>query len=75
VRTYFGTVPTYPGVLWTWTIGSQQRDPAALGADETTRRMAAMATKYYIPASHAEYFKLPPYLAAGLTENAPSAGD
>jgi spermidine synthase len=74
VRTYCGTVPTYPGVLWTWTIGAQQRDPAAIGIDETTGRMASMPTQFYIPSSHAEYFKLPPYLAAGLSDTTNRSG-
>jgi spermidine synthase len=74
VRTYYGTVPTYPGVLWTWTIGTQQRDPAAVSIDETERRMASTPTKFYIPASHAEYFKLPPYLATGLIDPAERTG-
>lgn len=74
VRTYYGTVPTYPGVLWTWTIGAQHRDPAAVGVDETLRRMASIPTKFYIPSSHAGYFKLPPYLATGLIDTTNPAG-
>ncbi len=74
VRTYYGTVPTYPGVLWTWTIGAQHRDPAAVGADEALRRMASIPTKFYIPGAHAGYFKLPPYLAAGLIDTTNPAG-
>jgi spermidine synthase len=66
VRTYLGTVPTYPGVLWTFTVGSQARDPAALGSDEIARRLAGIATKYYTPAWHAALFDLPPFLRADL---------
>lgn len=66
VRTYLGTVPTYPGVLWTFTIGSQARDPAALDSGEIARRMAGIATRYYTPAWHAAVFDPPPFLRVDL---------
>lgn len=66
VRTYLGTIPTYPGVLWMFTVGSQARDPAALGSNEIARRMAGIATRYYTPAWHAALFDPPPFLRAGL---------
>ncbi|MGQ0548556.1 MAG: polyamine aminopropyltransferase [Armatimonadota bacterium] len=63
VRRYLGTVPTYPGVLWSFTIGSQGRDPVALDEVELSRRMHGIATRYYTPASHRYLFALPPFLA------------
>ncbi len=63
VRRYLGTVPTYPGVLWSFTVGSQGRDPAALDEPEIARRMRGIATRYYTPASHPHLFALPPFLA------------
>ena len=29
VRTYLGAVPSYPGTVWSYTIGSKRHDPAA----------------------------------------------
>jgi spermidine synthase len=62
VRTYVGAVPTYPGVLWTFTVGTQTRDPAALDEAELSRRMAGIATRYYTPAAHRHLFAPPPFL-------------
>ncbi len=64
VRTYLGTVPTYPGVLWTFTIGTQGRDPAALDPNEVADRLHGIATQYYTPAAHRGIFDLPPFLRA-----------
>lgn len=64
VRRYVGTVPTYPGVLWSFTIGSQARDPAAIDEADLTRRLASIPTKYYSPASHRFLFRFPPFPAA-----------
>ncbi len=66
VRLYLGTVPTYPGVLWTFTIGSQARDPLALDPAEIADRLARIPTRYYTSAAHARLFDLPPFLRADL---------
>jgi spermidine synthase len=62
VRTYLGTVPTYPGGLWSFTIGTPARDPAAVGGDEIARRLQGLATRYYTPTRHSALFDLPPFL-------------
>ncbi len=64
VRRYIGTVPTYPGVLWSFTLGSQARDPLAVDEAELGRRLAAIPTKYYTPAAHRHLFTFPPFLLA-----------
>lgn len=66
VRLYMGTVPTYPGVLWTFTIGTQGRDPGALTASEIAQRLAGLATQYYSPEAHARLFDVPPFLRYAL---------
>jgi spermidine synthase len=66
VRLYLGTVPTYPGALWTFTIGSQDRDPLTLTAAEIAQRLHGIPTRYYTPALHARLFDLPPFLQAEL---------
>lgn len=71
VRRYLGTVPTYPGVLWTFTIGSQARDPAGIDEAELSRRLAGIATRYYTPSAHRHLFTFPPFLADVLPEAAP----
>jgi len=66
VRRYVGTVPTYPGALWSFTLGSQGRDPAALEEAELSRRMRDIATRYYTPAAHRHLFSFPPFLAGAF---------
>lgn len=61
VRHYIGTVPTYPGVLWSFTIGAQERDPAALAEADVAHRLAAIPTRYYKPAAHRHFFAFPPF--------------
>lgn len=62
VRLYMGAVPTYPGVLWTFTVGAQGRDPAALEAAEIAQRLGDLSTQYYTPRAHAPLFDVPPFL-------------
>jgi spermidine synthase len=66
VRLYLGEVPTYPGVLWTFTIGAQHRDPATMDASEIARRLGHLSTRYYTPQAHARLFDLPPFLREAL---------
>ncbi|MDR7537867.1 MAG: polyamine aminopropyltransferase [Armatimonadota bacterium] len=66
VRLYMGTIPTYPGGLWTFTIASQDRDPLSLTAAEIADRLGDIPTRYYTPALHARLFDLPPFLQAEL---------
>jgi len=70
VRPYMGTVPTYPGVLWSFTIGSQGRDPAALDQSELLIRMGGIDTRYYTPAAHRYLFAFPPFLAESAAASA-----
>lgn len=63
VATYLGHVPSYPGVLWSWTAGSKRLDP------REPRRPAPSGLRYYTPDVHRAAFVLPPY----LDPTAPSA--
>ncbi|MBI3998947.1 MAG: polyamine aminopropyltransferase [Armatimonadetes bacterium] len=66
VRCYLGAVPSYPGVLWSFTIGSHTRDPAALEDGELRRRLEGITTRCYTPAGHRSLFALPPFLAEAI---------
>ncbi|MFN8632635.1 MAG: polyamine aminopropyltransferase [Chloroflexota bacterium] len=74
VSTYLGHVPSYPGVLWSWTAGSKTLDPSV------PRRTPPTGLRFYTPEVHRGAFALPPYLAPGATngpivsEAAPAAG-
>lgn len=66
VRTVWTCVPSYPGVLWTFTLASKRRDPAALTPEEVDRRMAALGLRYYTGAQHHAALNPPPFLRAVL---------
>jgi len=57
-RLFLANVPTYPGGLWTFTMGSKKYDP--LNVD--IKKIKDMDTKYYSPAIHSSCFILPPFV-------------
>ena len=65
VETYLGHVPAYPGVVWSFTVGSKALDPRA------PRREPPAGTRYYTSAGHGAAFALPPYLTAPASAAAP----
>lgn len=67
VGTYLGAVPTYPGVFWTFTVGSQGRDPVEVNPEELVGRMRHIPTRYYIPAAHRSLFVPPPFLQDAMS--------
>jgi spermidine synthase len=62
VRTYVAHVVAYPGVVWSFTIGSLGRDPLDASPEEISRRTHGFALRYYTPRGHHAAFDLPPYL-------------
>jgi spermidine synthase len=58
--TYLGHVPSYPGVLWSYTIGSKQHRP-----DRPIRR-APEGLRYYTSDLHRAAFALPAYVQSLL---------
>lgn len=58
-RLYLATIPTYPGSLWSFTMGSKAHDP--LGANRLPIAIP-IETKYYSPAIHEAAFVLPPFV-------------
>lgn len=58
VRLFMGYVPTYPGGLWTFTMGSKKYDPVEADLD----RIIDLNTRYYSPAVHRSSFVLPPFV-------------
>jgi len=56
VSTYLGHVPSYPGVLWSWTAGCKTLDPSV------PRRTPPSGLRFYTPDVHRAAFALPPYL-------------
>jgi len=57
-RLYLANIPTYPGGLWSFTVGSKKYDP--LKAD--TSKFPDLQTRYYSPSVHEACFVLPPFV-------------
>jgi len=66
VRTYTATVLAYPGVVWSFTMGSLGRDPLDVPAEEIARRTDGFVLRYYTARGHHAALDLPPYLSAAL---------
>jgi spermidine synthase len=58
-RLYHACVPTYPGGLWTFTMGSKKYDPLQVEVE----KLPDLGTRYYSPAIHESCFILPPFVA------------
>lgn len=56
-RLYLAFVPTYPGGIWSFTLGSREHDPLSVLMDQ-----APVATRYYTAALHRAAFVLPRYV-------------
>jgi len=70
VRVCLAPVPSYPGVLWSFTLASEGNDPLALDEATVRQRLEArgISPRYYSPQMHLASFALPPFLADLLAE-------
>lgn len=70
VRVCLAPVPSYPGVLWSFTLASAGNDPLALDEAAVHQRMKARGifSRYYSPQMHLASFALPPFLVSLLAE-------
>jgi len=57
-RLFLANVPSYPGGLWTFTMGSKKYDPY----DTDIAEIPPIDTKFYSPAIHRTCFVLPPFV-------------
>lgn len=57
-RVYWACIPTYPGSMWSFTIGSKQHDPTQVPPE----RILDYPTRYYTPAIHHACFAMPRFL-------------
>ncbi|MDI6690185.1 MAG: polyamine aminopropyltransferase [Actinomycetota bacterium] len=71
VRVYLAFVPTYPGVLWSFTIASKKWDPAAVPPEKVKERLISsnISTRYYTPEIHTACFILPKFIQGILEED------
>ena len=64
-KLYLAFIPTYPGGMWSFTIGSKQYDPAAVDA----KTIPNTGTCYYSPEVHKAAFALPVFVQELLQED------
>jgi len=66
VEPYFGVVPTYPGVLWSYAVATDGAPVSSSSADEIRSRLESRGinTRYYTPELHASAFATPAFVAA-----------
>lgn len=57
-RLFLASIPTYPGGLWTFTMGSKKYDPL----DVDGSKIPQLDTRYYSSAVHRACFVLPPFI-------------
>src|SRR6185369_8328290 len=70
VRPYMGWVPIYPGVVWSWVIGSEELDPTRIDEVTTNVRLDTMRPKLrlYSAAMHRAAFALPTFMNTLLNQ-------
>ncbi|TYP59874.1 polyamine aminopropyltransferase [Thermosediminibacter litoriperuensis] len=61
---YTATIPTYPGSLWTFTMGSKLIDPLT----RDISNIPDLNTKYYTPYIHRSCFNLPAFVKAIISK-------
>jgi spermidine synthase len=66
VEPYLGLVPTYPGVMWSYTTATDGPAVSSSSTEEIRARLDArgIAPRYYTPELHAGAFALPAFAAA-----------
>lgn len=67
---YLASIPTYPGGLWTISMGSKRHHPDLFQAD----RAARLSTRYYSAGIHRAAFILPPFVRELLADGTASGG-
>lgn len=60
-RLFMANVPSYPGGLWTFTMGSKKYDPLAINR-ERIKEIEEMETRFYSWPIHQGCFILPPFV-------------
>ncbi|MDQ7782598.1 MAG: polyamine aminopropyltransferase [Desulfomonilaceae bacterium] len=60
-RTYLATIPSYPGALWTFTMGANDRDPHVQTPREAPSEVQAQL-RYYNSEVHRAAFALPVFV-------------
>ncbi len=62
---YLASIPTYPGGLWSFTLGARGLNPDQVKPEVLAKRFheRGLGTRYYTPEMHRAAFTLPPFVA------------
>jgi len=73
VKVYTAVVPTYPGVYWSFTLGSKMIKPDEIGIEELKKRITdrGLNFKYYNPRIHQACFILPEFVKDIISNKLP----
>ncbi len=63
-RLFLACVPTYPGGLWSFTMGSKKYDPRQVNV----QALPDLKTRYYSPSIHLAAFELPPFVSEMINQ-------
>ena len=76
VRVYLGSVPAYPGGLWTFTLGTRGRDPLAVSEAELEERVHRLKqeARFFSPEVYRAAFALPPFIRSLLSHQESQEG-
>ena len=68
VKPYLAYVPIYPGMLWSWVIGSDEVDPTSFDEVSVRSRLEGLRSglRVYTPAMHRAAFALPQFVQSLL---------
>lgn len=72
-RPYLGFVPIYPGILWSWVVGSEEVEPSRFDEMTVGQRLASLSEplRVYNPTLHRAAFALPTFLQRLLDHDGP----
>ncbi len=75
VETYLGFVPTYPGVLWSFTSATDGTPLSVTAPDDIATRLTARGvdTRFYTPQVHVAGFALPPFVRDLVETTSPAS--
>lgn len=73
VRVYTAVIPTYPGVYWSFTVGSKMFEPDEIKIEEIEKRIdeRKLNFKYYNSKIHQASFILPEFVKSIISNDSP----
>ncbi|MCS6802829.1 MAG: polyamine aminopropyltransferase [Chloroflexota bacterium] len=69
VAPYLASIPSYPGVIWSFLAATNGFDLASVSRAQIARRLESIPTRYYTPEIHLAAFALPADLARSLASD------